>query len=193
MPKLIHIFTVLPSPDPTFLKHLNELFSIFLWNHKKVKINRNLLAQDYDKGGLKLTHVQSQVDALKVRWVRYLLLEDDLWVNIFETVTGLTDCSTILDLDPKSLLTIANKIKNTFWREVLMVWSKVVSAYKTDKIGKILNYALWGAWYIKNQNLKKLQIPLSLAGCTKVGDLFDDSSNPLILSVMKHSLLNMFQ
>lgn len=37
IPKLIHILTVLPSPDSAFLKELNEVFSTFLWNHKKAK------------------------------------------------------------------------------------------------------------------------------------------------------------
>lgn len=57
IPKLIHVLTVLPKPKPQFKKKLNEVFGMFLWNNKKGKINRNLLAQTLEEGGLKLTHM----------------------------------------------------------------------------------------------------------------------------------------
>jgi hypothetical protein len=114
IPKLIHILTVLPNPTSQFISKLNEVFSIFLWKNKKGKINRNLLAQTLEEGGLKLTHIQSQIDALKIRWIRYLLLEENEWTNIFQSIVGIYDYHSILRLDPKSILSIAKKIKTLF-------------------------------------------------------------------------------
>lgn len=177
IPKLIHVLTVLPKPKPQFKKKLNEVFGMFLWNNKKGKINRNLLAQTLEEGGLKLTHIQSQLDALKIRWIRYLLVEDNDWTNIFQEITGLDDCNRILSLDSKSILRIAKHLKNDFWSDVLNSWAKLINVYETEEINKILHFSLWDSWYITSDNLKHRQEELMFWGCNKVADLFDESMN----------------
>jgi hypothetical protein len=144
---------------------------------KKGRINRNLLAQTQEEGGLKLTHIQSQIDALKIRWIRCLLLEDNDWTNIFQTTTGLDDCDSVLSLDPKSILNIVRKTKSSFWRDVLKSWAKLVEVYKMGEVNKLLQFSLWDSWYIKSNNLKHLRAELTLRGCKIVADLFDDSMN----------------
>ena len=113
IPQIVHILSIFPSPDVGFINKLNEMISMFVWNNKKGKINRNLLAQDYEEGGLKLTHIRSQIEALKLRWIRrYLLLENEEWTHIFQTVSRIEDIDRIFTLDPKSVVSIASKIKN---------------------------------------------------------------------------------
>jgi hypothetical protein len=175
LPKIIHILSVLPSPGRSFINKLNEIISQFIWRRKKGKINRNLLAQNTALGGLKLTHLQSQIDSLKIRWVRYLILENREWTTMFETVTGIEDWENIQNIDPKSLITIASRISNPFWSEVIMAWAKLVKAYKVDETHKILNYSLKDAWYIRNPNLKGLLNILKYLGCEKIGDLYEEN------------------
>ena len=179
IPKLVHILTVLPNPNLQFINTLNEVFSTFLWNNKKGKINRNLMAQALEEGGLKLTHIQSQISALKIRWARYLLIDASDWVNIFQDVTGYIDCDRILSLDPKSLLHIAKRTRNIFWREVLQAWARLVEVIKIDEATKILQFSLWDSWYLQNENLKFIQDELVSFGCVNVGDLFDETMNIL--------------
>ena len=71
-------------------------------------------SKDYKYGGLKLPHIRSQIKALKGRWIRYLLLENDEWTNVFQGVTGFEDSNMILSLDSKSLQRLANSIDNIF-------------------------------------------------------------------------------
>ena len=179
LPKLVHVLTILPSPDPVFIKNLNEIFSRFLWNHKKGKINRNLLAQDYESGGLKLTHIETQIKALKSRWIRYILLENEEWIRVLQMVSGWDDCARILSLDPKSIRQKANQIANRFWKEVILTWAEIVAVYKADEIQKILNYGIWDAWYIDNRNLSQLSTALWHSGCQTVADLYDNELNTL--------------
>ena len=77
LPQIVHMLSVLPSPEKGYLNKLNEMISLFIWNNKKGKVNRNLLA-------LKLTHIHSQLEALKIRWIRYLIMENEVWTNIFQ-------------------------------------------------------------------------------------------------------------
>ena len=175
LPKMIHILSVLPSPEDAFINRLNEMISQFIWNTKRGKVDRNLLAQNYEVGGLKLTHLRSQIDALKIRWVKYLILENSEWTNILQTVSGIDDCESLLSLDPKSINVIANRISNPFWKEVLTAWAKLVKSYFVEETQtqKILNFTLKGAWYIQNPNLEHLLAPLKDLGCERIGDLYN--------------------
>ena len=96
---------------------------------------------------------------------------------MFKSITGIEDWEGILSLDAKSIAHIAGKIKNKFWSEVLIAWSKLVKVYKFEEIQKILNFSLKDACYIKNHNLKQLQTHLMYAGCVTIADLYDESMN----------------
>ena len=104
IPQLGHILTIFPSPDSNFITAFNEMNSLFIWNNKKGKINRRLLAQDYEDGGLKLTDFKTQIDALRARWIRYLMLDNEDWTSIFESVTGIEEWEKVQNLDPRSII-----------------------------------------------------------------------------------------
>lgn len=72
----------------------------------------------------------------------------------------------------------------------MIAWAKLVRAHRLDEKQKILNYALKGAWYFKNPNLKRLQIPLSLAGCERVADLYDETMHTLSYASFRTKYIN---
>ena len=47
------------------IKEVNKLFYCFLWNEKGDKIKRNVIINDYPKGGLKMIDVESFNKSLK--------------------------------------------------------------------------------------------------------------------------------
>jgi len=53
----------------------NKLFG-FLWNNKKDKIKRESIYQDYDKGGICMTDVDTMIKALRLAWIPRLLNPD---------------------------------------------------------------------------------------------------------------------
>jgi hypothetical protein len=59
----------------------------------------------------------------------------------------------------------------------LIAWAKLAKVYKCEEIQKILNFTLKNAGYIKNHNLKRMQMRLMYAGCLTVADLYDESMN----------------
>ena len=47
----------------------------FIWKNKRDKIRRERLHQDYDKGGLRMTDIETMIKALRLAWTPRLLRE----------------------------------------------------------------------------------------------------------------------
>ena len=63
--KLNHLFIALPNPSNETIINLNRMFFRFIWQSPTDRIKREVLCQDYYKGGLKLVHLDSYINALK--------------------------------------------------------------------------------------------------------------------------------
>ena len=57
LPKLNHLFIALPNPDNDTLSSLNNCFFEYIWNSKTDKVKRQIVTQDYLKGGLKMVEI----------------------------------------------------------------------------------------------------------------------------------------
>ena len=72
LPILVQLFTVLPDPLIYIVQQIQDMFFNFLWNNKVDKVKRNTVLGNYEDGGLKMPHVLSFVDALKISWIKSL-------------------------------------------------------------------------------------------------------------------------
>ena len=66
--QLIFITNMLSVPTD-ILKDANKIFHTFLWNGPD-KVKRNAMIADYDKGGLKMPHIESIVKTQKIMWAK---------------------------------------------------------------------------------------------------------------------------
>ena len=71
---LIYSFSILPNAPEFFFSNLQRMFFEFLWNNKGDKLTRSILYNDYLEGGLKMPHVYSFNNAIKVAWVKKILI-----------------------------------------------------------------------------------------------------------------------
>jgi hypothetical protein len=69
----VQILRVLPNPPVQAMKEIQDIFYKFLWDGKPDKINRNVIINNYEEGGLKLPHIESFCKALKMSWLLRLL------------------------------------------------------------------------------------------------------------------------
>lgn len=177
--KLIHVFSVLPSPNNSVVKKMNEMFTEFIWNSKTGKVNRNLLAQDKLTGGLKLTHIATLIEALKIKWVKDILEQKEGWADIFKHCAGSQYNDGMWQLDEKSLIILKKKVSNfnPFWADMIGAWAKLVKAFNNPE--DVINYSFENAWYITNKNLKRLQPTLNRKGIHLIRDLLDEQGAPL--------------
>ena len=71
--------------EKLIIKTIKDTMFRFLWNGKPDKIKRNVIIQDYNKGGLKMIEIDSYINALKTKWIKRILDENNkgLWKEIY--------------------------------------------------------------------------------------------------------------
>lgn len=182
LPKLVHALSTLPDPDQETMKKLNETITRFVWNCRTGKIGRNLIAQDKEMGGLKLTHLPSFAKALKIRWMKLFFTNqtDGGCVSILRASIGQPVASAIGSLDSRSLKVIASQVSNNFWADVIRAWADLIDNDEIEP-DEIVKHRLWQAWFIRNPNLARLSSLLTEKGCVYIADLLDQTCNFLSL------------
>ena len=83
--QIVYLLSSLPSHQK-IVHEINSVLYDFLWDSKGDKIKRTEIINDYDKGGLKMTHIQSFNASLKTKWVQsYLNTENTCkWKAFFD-------------------------------------------------------------------------------------------------------------
>ena len=66
LPNVVKIITVLQNPPVQVIKEIQDIFYNCLWDGKPDKIKRNVIINNYEEGGLKLSHIESFCKALKI-------------------------------------------------------------------------------------------------------------------------------
>ena len=69
IPKLTHLFILLPNPPKPMIKNLTKMLFQFIWQNKPENIKRELLLQDYKNGGIKMPDIQNVITSLK-SWIK---------------------------------------------------------------------------------------------------------------------------
>ena len=177
IPKFNHLVLSIPNPSKDFVKTLKKHIYEFIWKGKTDKISRDQLSNDYPDGGLRLVQVDLFFEALKCTWIRRILNGniDNKGFILFSKLTGMN----IDDLEKGASYTlrVASKVKNAFWREVLVSWSKIKSKHVPVVLDDILKSCLWNNEHFKiggkEFNYKKWRV----AGIVFVTDLIHAYEN----------------
>ena len=122
--KLNHLFSSLPTPTNSSLKELNDIFFKFLWSNKPDKINRDVTILDHSMGGLKMTHLEYSLVALKARWINRLISKSSPWTKLFQ-LTIFWDLRRLTDFGPDYSNALQMKTNNIFWLDVFAAWKKL--------------------------------------------------------------------
>ena len=149
IPKLVHLFISLPKPNDLYIKELETMLFQYVWN-KKDRISRNLLVQDYKKGGCRMIHLHSYIKALQLTWVRRLLHSNAAWKNIVYTQCK-TDEVKLVCLGDTYASDIANYTCNSFWKEVLTNYSELQKRifYNYNDQSEVYDFPIWHNSLIK--------------------------------------------
>ena len=75
---LLYVSGIIHTPVK-YIKEVKTLVLNFLWNNKKPKIKYNVLVQNTNQGGLKLTDFECKVSSLKINWVKRLCFWEGQW------------------------------------------------------------------------------------------------------------------
>ena len=125
LPILNHLFMSLPNPEPSTTKYLNNLLYSFIWNGLS-KIKQSILDLEYSRGGLKMININAFMAALKVTWIRRLILNDGKWADIIDIPLKK------MDFGGSYILELMKTISNPFWIDVLKALYTSTTAYKSE-------------------------------------------------------------
>jgi hypothetical protein len=176
IPKMIHVLSILPVNENSVVKEAEKLIKEFIWNGKKPKTTYVSLAQTYEDGGLKLTHLPSLINALRITWVKRLMTTSGSWQSLAQHILGVQDTSLIWNLDPISLKNMSLKVTNPFWSEVLKAWR----LYKLKNSESIIHLSLWNTHFETSENLKRLKTILITRGCIYLKDIINEEGRLLL-------------
>ena len=73
--QIVHSAAVLDIHKDNIVKVQSLIFK-FIWKDKQDKIKREVLYQDYERGGLRVTHVETLCKALRLAWIQRFLKGD---------------------------------------------------------------------------------------------------------------------
>ena len=83
--KLVHFFIALPTPPKDFFREINKKFYRFLWKGKPPKIKKSTIELDFKDGGLKMVNVEMFEKTLKTKWLKKVLVSNEVWSQIPES------------------------------------------------------------------------------------------------------------
>ena len=152
--KLTYLLSVLPNPPESFINNIEKLLFQFIWDNKPDKIKRSIIINEIEEGGLKLTHMTSQCEAIKATWIQRLLNEENtgkwkLFMQIeLDKIGGPLIWKFNFKKDEKNLL--AN-ISNPFLKDMVKSWSNLHFS-NPKSYDDVLNQYLWHNSFIKVNN-----------------------------------------
>ena len=140
--KCTHLFFSLPRSN-IFLKSVNTILYNFVWEGKPDKIKRSSICKDYFKGGLKMINIYNYEKALKVSWMKRLLINPtSQWYNLFQKYYIKVDYFLIFG--EGWCKTFVKKIKNQFWLNVFEDWINLCQIQKREiSDSEVLRTCLW--------------------------------------------------
>ena len=150
--KLNHLIISLPNPSGDQILKLNKMLFEFIWKSSTDKIKREVIIQDFDQGGLRMIHLEKYIYALKLGWIRRLILNDSKYKLPFESVYE--NIEYILNKGDTYIDELKNNCNNKFWYDVLDVWHRILAT--NDLLNK-MNIKQNNLCTFCNEEIEKLE------------------------------------
>jgi mannosylglycoprotein endo-beta-mannosidase len=165
--KLIFIFNM-SDPPADVVQKANNMFYKFLWNGPD-KMKRLSAISDIENGGIKMPHLSSIIDALKIVWVkRYSMENYHPWKEFLKN--GLEETCGYDIINRKLPTNVINSIEiSQFNRKMLNVWNQFQKEPQSEE--EKANQYLWYNANITKPNGQTICYPgLSKLGINYVKD-----------------------
>lgn len=112
----------------------------FLWNSGPDRISRKNIVKDLDNGGLRMIHINNFIKALKITWIRRLIVSSHS--NLWSSLSNIDFIKLLTVGDGFSVLNI-QRLKNPFWIDLLQSWKEFTRHLNIENISEILHSPIW--------------------------------------------------
>ena len=182
LPKLQYIASHMPIQTDIY-KKTNNIISKFIWNCKRPKVNKHVIIQPIEEGGIKAPDFESIVKANRVSWIKRLAQPNEakwkaILVDLIKPISLSHFIETNLSDDDVSAIPIP------FYREMFKAWNEVKK--QPSHASQYKNEILWHNKFIKTPigpKSKKSETIISQklyqAGITRLNDLLNNHGEPM--------------
>ena len=130
--QIIHSAAVLDIHKDYITKIQSSIFK-FIWKEKQDKIKREVLYQDYERGGMRVTHVETLCKALRLAWIQRFLKRDSRGTESWKVIP----CSFLKKYGGLHFLLHCNFDENflksietpSFYKQILSFFLELKSIY----------------------------------------------------------------
>ena len=151
----MQILTLLPNHPVQGIKEIQDIFYKFVWDGKPDNTKRNIIINNYEEEGLKLPHIQSFCEALKLCRSHKLIdpINISAWKILLLSYIEKYGGDRILYLQKEGLESISNKL-NPFWRDFLLNLSEMLAIKDEEEkyIINIMSQPIWFRFNIKRND-----------------------------------------
>ena len=138
------------------LHKIETILYKFLWNDKNDKIKRKQMTQEYEKGGIKMIDVKTQLEIFQIKWVNRLISgEDAAWKTIPRYYTERYGKDfVIFKMNIGHTRNLRQVVMPLFYQNMLETWvNNGGGARNTPKtFVDIRNQIIWGNKFIKRNS-----------------------------------------
>ena len=85
IPQLVFSMSILDTPK-SCIPTINTSIFQFIWKKRKDKIKRQVMYQNYDKGGLRVPNVDVMIKSLRLAWIPRLLSNDEKRSEVWKII-----------------------------------------------------------------------------------------------------------
>ena len=169
--QLVYIMSSLPSSQ-SYLKEIHQLLYHFLWDGRGDKIERSVMLNEYKDGGLKMLDIRSFNYALKSKWVRMYLDDNNQakWKLFFDFFFKQHDGKLLLTGNLKQADVASLNIQDSFTKEVIEIWSYLTHEENPTHFG---NAPIWYNSLIRIANRPIFYSDWACAAVNQAKDLLD--------------------
>ena len=164
------------SPRKQFIDLLSSIKQNFIWNGHRPKIKHSTLVGEYAEGGYKDVDIQSQLESLKIMWIRRFL-EDNFhaWKSIPNALFLDLGVNAVFHDNFKPSTYCMQKIQSypLFYQQLIGFWGKGSRKEPLNAL-EIVNQVIWNNSFLLKQGSSLFYPSLYNKGILKVNDLLDD-------------------
>ena len=172
--QLIFLFSVLPDPPAQFTKELESIVFKFIWSGKPDKVKRLTIIGDYAEGGLRMCHIPSLLNGLKIAWVKRLIDGNNTgyWKIFFNYYLKPFGGNILWYCNMNKTEKCIDNIKNEFVKNVVQSWCSL--AYDSDT-ANVKDQIIWNNSLIKIDKKTQFKQHWYNNGVKYVKDLTSDN------------------
>ncbi len=186
--QIIYKASVLPNPPTKIIDEIVKVIMTFLWDDKQPRIKKEVLYNSYENGGLKLPHLPTQIDAIKIAWVKRIMMAENncVWKLFAQNCLKL-DIKLLFEVNIsfKDLEKVIPGKLNLFWKDVLKSWCEYNHCNPMDKFA-IQNQVIWYNSYIKINSRTCFYKQWNVKGVYKIKDLLKQDNSFLSFAEFKN-------